>query len=61
MENGNSIHVLWERIKSAPVSGDCSMKLLALDGKDLTAAQLIIEGMFLTVFNHYLLEKAVGV
>lgn len=37
------------------------MKLLALDGKDLTAAQLIIEGMFLTVFNHYLLEKAVGV
>ena len=37
------------------------MKLLALDGKDLTAAQLIIEGMFLAVFNHYLLEKAVKV
>ena len=35
-----------------------------VDGRDLPAVQLIqliFEWMFLTVFNHYLLEKAVGI
>ena len=39
---------------------DCSV----VDGRDLPAVQLIqliFEWMFLTVFNHYLLEKAVGI